>query len=70
MYPGDDYVDIIGVDGYNFGDYAGHRWTEPADLFGPTLDLMTKSRRGKPCGLTRLVAVTAGATRRPGSRTS
>jgi mannan endo-1,4-beta-mannosidase len=41
-YPGDDYVDIIGVDGYNFGDYGGHRWTEPADLFGPTLDLMAK----------------------------
>jgi len=37
-YPGDDYVDILGLDGYNWGDVLpSTRWTNPEDLFGPTL---------------------------------
>jgi beta-mannanase len=47
-YPGDDFVDIVGVDGYNFGDRAGHQWTHPADLFGSTLALVTQLAPGKP----------------------
>ncbi|WP_264025265.1 glycoside hydrolase family 26 protein [Mycolicibacterium pyrenivorans] len=38
-YPGDEYVDLIGVDGYNWGttrDSGG--WIEPADLFDETLE--------------------------------
>jgi len=47
-YPGDDFVDIVGVDGYNFGDRPGHQWTQPADLFGSTLVLVTQLAAGKP----------------------
>jgi mannan endo-1,4-beta-mannosidase len=47
-YPGDNFVDIVGIDGYNFGDRPGHRWTQPADLFGNTLALVTELAPGKP----------------------
>jgi mannan endo-1,4-beta-mannosidase len=47
-YPGDDYVDVIGVDGYNFGNRTGYRWTEPADLFGATFALIEKVAPQKP----------------------
>lgn len=47
-YPGDEFVDIVGVDGYNFGDLPGHQWTEPAELFGDTLALVAQLAPGKP----------------------
>lgn len=42
-YPGDDVVDIIGIDGYNFGDRYDqwHRWRSFESIFGPTLDLLS-----------------------------
>lgn len=42
IYPGDPYVDVIAVDGYNFGDgtqyptVTGTVWTDPKPLFDPT----------------------------------
>ncbi len=47
-YPGDNFVDIVGVDGYNFGDRPGHQWTQPAELFGSTLALVAQLAPGKP----------------------
>ena len=47
-YPGDNFVDIVGVDGYNFGDRPGHQWTQPAELFGTTLALVAQLAPGKP----------------------
>jgi mannan endo-1,4-beta-mannosidase len=46
-YPGDQFVDIVGVDGYNFGDLPGHHWTQPADLFADSLALLTRLAPGK-----------------------
>ena len=37
LYPGDAYVDLIGVDGYNWGDSPGHMWQSPSQVFTPTL---------------------------------
>jgi len=38
LYPGDAYVDIVGIDGYNWGTATTwHTWTPPAELFEPTL---------------------------------
>jgi hypothetical protein len=38
LYPGDAYVDWIGIDGYNWGtSRAGRRWLEFDQLFGRTL---------------------------------
>ncbi|HXL61282.1 MAG TPA: glycosyl hydrolase [Mycobacterium sp.] len=53
-YPGDDYVDIIGVDGYNFGDDPGHRWRSPSDLFGPTLKFVANLAHRKPLWITEV----------------
>jgi hypothetical protein len=37
-YPGDDYVDLLGVDGYNWGDAKdGSEWLAPAALFDPVI---------------------------------
>jgi mannan endo-1,4-beta-mannosidase len=53
-YPGDDCVDVIGIDGYNFGDYPGHRWTSPQELFGPTLALADHLAPRKPLWITEV----------------
>jgi mannan endo-1,4-beta-mannosidase len=38
-YPGDRYVDVLGVDGYNWGaSLPWTQWVDPEDLFGPMLD--------------------------------
>ncbi|MEM8922998.1 MAG: glycosyl hydrolase [Actinomycetota bacterium] len=47
-YPGDDVVDVIGVDAYNWFDCQGtdRPWTEPAELLAPVVDFA--DARGKP----------------------
>jgi beta-mannanase len=39
LYPGDAYVDWIGLDGYNFGGWST-AWLMPQTLFNPTLALV------------------------------
>ncbi|BCI51186.1 hypothetical protein NIIDNTM18_04640 [Mycolicibacterium litorale] len=35
-YPGDAYVDVIGIDGYNWGTtHPWSRWTPPVEIFEP-----------------------------------
>jgi hypothetical protein len=47
-YPGDDVVDVVGADGYNFGDHYSrwHRWESYSAVFGATLEVL--SRLNKP----------------------
>ncbi|HMC39810.1 MAG TPA: glycosyl hydrolase, partial [Acidimicrobiales bacterium] len=37
LYPGDPYVGMVGVDGYNWGPSGYHTWQTAAQVFGPTL---------------------------------
>lgn len=38
MYPGDAYVDMVGIDGYNWGTSTSWgQWQSPAQVYGPTL---------------------------------
>ena len=38
LYPGDDQVDVVGLDGYNFGRVRpDYRWRSFAEIFGPGL---------------------------------
>lgn len=48
-YPGDDCVDVLAVDGYNWGEAkpAG-AWTSPADLFGQALRDLREISTEKP----------------------
>ena len=42
LYPGDAYVDVIGMDGYNWGTSQswGSAWQTPSQVFGPTLSAL------------------------------
>jgi beta-mannanase len=41
LYPGNRYVDWVGLDGYNWGTDRG-RWQTPAEVFGATYDRLTR----------------------------
>jgi hypothetical protein len=56
-YPGADVVDVLGLDGYNWGDGDGHTWQEPEDLFGEGLDRLRSLEGEQPI----LVTETASA---------
>ena len=48
-YPGDDYVDVLGVDGYNWGTSVPKgQWMEPEDLFGGVLGELRTISSDKP----------------------
>ena len=42
LYPGDQYVDWVGLDGYNEGTGKSYtNWTQFVDLFGPSYDTLS-----------------------------
>ncbi|MGS0687377.1 glycoside hydrolase family 26 protein [Nakamurella sp. GG22] len=48
-FPGADAVDVIGVDGYNFGPaVAGSAWRSPIQLFRATLEVLDVLAPGVP----------------------
>jgi len=61
LYPGDEYVDIVGLDGYNSG---GSAWTSFEQLFGPTYDLITqKIAPNKPFMIKEVGSVENGGSK-------
>jgi hypothetical protein len=40
-YPGDGYVDWLGMDGYNFGTTSSDGWLTPAQIFGRSYQALT-----------------------------
>jgi len=38
VFPGTDAVDVLGLDGYNWGDGEGHAWKTPEQIFGKGLE--------------------------------
>jgi beta-mannanase len=58
LYPGDDYVDWIGVDGYNFGSTRDSGWRTFDEVFDATLDRLTLF--GKPLMLTETASTEDG----------
>lgn len=64
LYPGDKYVDEVGIDGYNGGteqDWGG--WTAPQDLFGPTLEQVEQIAPDKPIHITETGSSMQGGDR-------
>lgn len=58
LYPGSGYVDIVGLDGYNWGTSASWSgWISPQDLFGPGIAQL----RGLAPGVPILIAETASS---------
>jgi mannan endo-1,4-beta-mannosidase len=55
-YPGDGYVDWIGLDGFNFGDTQSYSsWRTPEEVFLDMLDRM-RNLTDKPVGLTEFAS--------------
>lgn len=40
-YPGNEYVDWVGIDGYNFGTAYGSGWRTISEIFGTSYDALT-----------------------------
>jgi beta-mannanase len=59
IFPGADYVDIVGLDGYNWGTTQtwGSTWQNPSDLFDGSITLLRSIAPGKAI----LIAETASA---------
>ncbi|MFN8546662.1 MAG: glycosyl hydrolase [Candidatus Eisenbacteria bacterium] len=49
-WPGDEYVDWLAVDGYNFGEHHDqwHHWQPLGEILAPVLDLYAKERPNLP----------------------
>jgi Glycosyl hydrolase family 26 len=60
LYPGDAYVDDVGVDGYNWGPIGQwHVWSSFAQVFGPTLADVA-SLTSRPVMLSEVASGTVG----------
>ena len=63
-YPGDGYVDVIGVDGYNWGtsqDWSS--WVDPAALFDASLEDIRSFATAKPVLVTEVACAEAGGSK-------
>ncbi|MED5803087.1 glycosyl hydrolase [Gordonia sp. Z-3] len=58
-YPDPSEVDYLGLDGYNWGDVPGHRWTLPSDLFDRSLEVITSLDGNHPVLFTEVACAAA-----------
>ncbi len=63
--PGGRYVDVIGLDGYNFGDNYSqwHRWVSCQEIFAPALDKIRGSGVPQPVLITEFGCTDDGGAR-------
>jgi glycosyl hydrolase family 26 len=62
FYPGNDYVDWVAIDGYNWGaSQTWSTWKSPADIYGPMLARM-RAITTKPVALTEFASTSATAS--------
>jgi len=60
-YPGDEVVDCIGIDGYNFGASKSSRWRSFRQIFGEAY--RSAARLGKPILLTEMSSASTGGNK-------
>ncbi|WP_249356549.1 MULTISPECIES: glycosyl hydrolase [unclassified Gordonia (in: high G+C Gram-positive bacteria)] len=53
-YPGDRFVDHLGLDGYNWGDTPGHQWQSPEKLFSASVAALRRLSATLPIVLTEV----------------
>ncbi|ASR01950.1 Endoglucanase H precursor [Gordonia rubripertincta] len=53
-YPGDDVVDYLGLDGYNWGQSPGHQWQSAHKLFSTSLEELSKLSSNRPTLITEV----------------
>lgn len=61
MWPGEAYVDWVGVDGYNWGTSSGHTWQTPSQVFDPIVKRL-RALTTKPLGIDEVGATIDGAS--------
>jgi mannan endo-1,4-beta-mannosidase len=60
-WPGTRYVDRVAVDGYNWGSSSsGHRWQEPEEVFGDSLEELRELAPGIPITVTEVASAEEG----------
>ena len=60
-YPGDAYVDMISIDGYNFGETLSHSsWQSFSDIYAAPYDMLTKKYPNKPIMIGEVASATTG----------
>ncbi len=59
FYPGDDVVDLIGLDGYNFGPSLGYPWRSFTDIFSPSYTYVS-SMYNKPLVISEVASAEIG----------
>jgi Fibronectin type III domain/Glycosyl hydrolase family 26 len=58
-YPGDSWVDVIGLDGYNWGSSLG-KWQSFSEVFGSSYDIVSALSATKPVMITETASAEAG----------
>ncbi len=63
-YPGSAYVDVLGVDGYNYGTaIAGRSWQSPSQVLGPALAELAQIDPTRPILVTEVGSAEAGGNK-------
>lgn len=63
-YPGHEYVDVLGVDGYNWGTcLSSTGWVSPEQLFGATLDELRSIAADKPILIAEVGCAESGGSK-------
>jgi len=60
LYPGDSYVDWIGLDGYNWGSLNNHQWQTFAEVFEPTYRAALELSPDKPLMIAEMATTEEG----------
>jgi beta-mannanase len=64
QYPGDAYVDVVGLSGFNGGtELFSRRWRSFAEAFGPPLDALRALAPDKPVALTEIASAEQGGSK-------
>lgn len=64
LYPGTDYVDIVALDGYNWGSsQSWSSWTSPSALFGEGLTALRSLAPGKKIIISETASAEAGGSK-------
>ncbi|OBF89197.1 endoglucanase family protein [Mycolicibacterium flavescens] len=63
-YPGHEYVDVLGVDGYNWGTcLPSSNWVSPEQLFGAVLDELRSIATDKPILIAEVGCAESGGSK-------
>ncbi len=64
LYPGAGYVDVVALDGYNWGtSQSWSAWTSPSALFGDGLTALRSLATGKPIIISETSSAEAGGSK-------